>query len=189
VAAAPLPPDAAPPFPVDAVAVARVLGAWGIKGWIRVQPYSKDPQALFSSRQWYLQADSVGASAPLPPMLRVTQAREQGDHVVAALRDFDDRDRAESLRGARIFVPRSSFPTPEDDEHYWVDLIGLRVINRDAVMLGTVVALLDTGVHSVLRVQPEPATAAEVLIPFVSAHVDRVDKGAGEIVVDWGLDY
>lgn len=186
--APPLPPGAAE-FPVDAVEVARVLGAWGIKGWIRVQPYSKDPQALFSSRQWYVRADDGPAAAQLPALLRVTQAREQGDHVVAALRDFDDRDQAEALRGARIFVPRSSFPTPADDEHYWVDLIGLRVVNRDAVVLGAVVGLLDTGVHSVLRVRPEVAAAAEILIPFVAAHVDRVDKAAGEIVVDWGLDY
>ena len=43
-----------PPWPQDAVEVGRVSGAWGIKGWIKVQPFAADPQALFSSRRWFL---------------------------------------------------------------------------------------------------------------------------------------
>ena len=39
-------------FPADAVEVGRVLGAWGIKGWIKVQPFATDPQALFSSKRY-----------------------------------------------------------------------------------------------------------------------------------------
>jgi hypothetical protein len=39
----------------DAVEVGRVLGAWGVKGGIRVKPFATDPQALFSSKRWFLQ--------------------------------------------------------------------------------------------------------------------------------------
>ena len=79
------------------------------------------------------------------------------------------------------------------DEFYWADLIGLEVVNRDGVVLGEVVGLIDTGPHSVLRVAPagagEGAAAEERLIPFVSAYVDTVDLAARRIVVDWGLDF
>ena len=96
---------------------------------------------------------------------------------------------------ARVFIGRASFPTPQPDEFYWVDLIGLAVFNRDAQPLGRVVGLLDTGPHSVLRVVPEAIPAgvsaqeAERLIPFVAAYVDDVDLEQGRITVDWGLDY
>ena len=174
-----------------------MLDAWGVKGWLRVQPYAKDPQALFSSRRWFLRPAEPTPARPapkatvaLPPMLRVIVAREHGEDVVASVRDITDRNQAEALRGARIFVPRSSFPSAASDEFYWVDLIGLQVFNRDGVQLGEVTGLIDNGVHSVLRVLAEPeAPAAERLIPFVAAYIDQVDLNARRIDVDWGLDY
>ena len=181
-------------FPADAIEVARVLDAWGVKGWIRVQPYAKDPQALFSSRRWFLRPreEQSGrpvreAAAPLPTLLRIAEAREHGDDVIAAVRDVDDRTAAEALRGARIFVPRSSFPTAGSDEFYWVDLIGAQVFNRDGVRLGEVIGLLDNGAQSVLQVRD--AEAPERLIPFVAAFIDQVDLPGRRILVDWGLDY
>lgn len=189
--------DAAVALPPDAIEVARIVDAWGIKGWIRVQPLARPPQALFSCRQWFAcapQRPAKGAGGgPWPRLLRIASAREQGDDVVAAVRDIDDRTAAEALRGARIFVPRSSFPSVADDEFYWVDLLGLQVINRQDQSLGTVLGLIDTGVHSVLRVG-RPAGSGkdasdETLIPFVAAYVDSVDREAGRIRVDWDLDY
>jgi 16S rRNA processing protein RimM len=188
-------PDAE--FPADAVEVARVLDAWGVKGWLRVQPYAKDPQALFSSRRWFLRPPELNparpaprASAALPPLLRIIEAREHGEDVVASVRDITDRNQAEALRGARIFVPRSSFPSAAIDEFYWVDLIGLQVFNRDGALLGEVSGLIDNGAHSVLRVRAAPdASTGERLIPFVAAYVDQVDLKARRIGVDWGLDY
>jgi 16S rRNA processing protein RimM len=74
----------------------------------------------------------------LPRVLRVIQAREQGDGIVATCHELTDRDAAEAMAGARIFISRASFPTPDDNEFYWVDLIGLAVRNRDGLELGTV---------------------------------------------------
>jgi 16S rRNA processing protein RimM len=169
-------------FPADAVEVGRVLGAWGIKGWIKVQPFATDPQALFSTKRWFLRPSEGPGVAP-PPLLRVTQSREQGDFVVA---EVPDRNAAEALRGARVFVARSSFPTAGDDEYYWVDLIGCAVFNREGVALGTVADLIDTGAHSVLRVV---SGDDERLIPFVAAYIDSVDLAARLVAVDWGLDF
>lgn len=186
-------------WPDDAVEVGRIVDAWGIKGGIKVQPFSSDPQALFSSRRWFIQPPAGKprpAGAPeLPKRLRVTQAKEHGDVVVATVQEVPDRNAAEALRGARVFVPRSSFPTAGSDEYYWVDLIGLAVVNRQDESLGKVADLLDTGAHSVLRVVHETTDAdgkpaeGERLIPFVAAYIDTVDLPGRRIVVDWGLDY
>ncbi|MBS0441224.1 MAG: ribosome maturation factor RimM [Proteobacteria bacterium] len=187
---------AEPAWPDDAVEVGRIGGAWGVKGWFKVQPFATDPQALFSSKRWFLRAaeDSRPArpgAAALPALLKIVEAKEHGDGVVARAQEVADRDGAEALRGARIFVGRSSFPTAGDGEFYWVDLIGLAVLNREEQLLGSVVGLLDTGAHSVLRVLPEggKAEADERLIPFVAQYIDEVDMPARRIHVDWGLDY
>ncbi len=171
-------------WPADAVEVGRILDAWGVKGWFKVQPHSADPQALYSSRRWWTRSDR-GATR----LLRITHAREHGDAVLAAAEDVADRDGAEALKGVAVFVSRASFPTPDTDEFYWLDLIGLAVVNRDGAALGTVSGLIDTGAHSVLRVVPDDGNEGERLIPFVAAYIDGVDLGARRIDVDWGLDY
>jgi 16S rRNA processing protein RimM len=172
-----------PGWPADAIEVARIVDAWGIQGGIKVQPFSADPQALFSSRRWF-----VETATGVRRLLKITGARERGDVVVATAQDLPDRNAAETLRGARVFVSRASFPTADADEFYWVDLIGLDVVNRQGERLGSVVDLLDTGAHSVLRVKPD-GDGDERLIPFVAAYVDDVSLAERKITVDWGLDY
>ena len=183
--------------PDDAVEVGRIIGAWGVKGWFKVQAFATEPQALFSSRRWFLRppeeprvARPVG-NAAYPPYLKIAESREHGEWVVARTVDVVDRSGAEALRGARVFVPRASFPTPGADEFYWVDLMGLAVVNRLDEPLGSVVGLIDTGAHSVLRVLPEGAQgeAAERLIPFVAQYIDEVSLEQRRIRVDWGLDF
>ena len=110
--------------------------------------------------------------------------------MVASAHDVLDRTAAEALRGARIFVARSSFPTASTDEYYWVDLIGLDVVNRAGEAMGTVRELLSTGPQTVLVMDyMQDGKLQERMIPFVSAFVDNVDLKARRIRVDWQLDY
>ena len=187
------------PWPEDAVEVGRIVDAWGVKGWIKVQPFAADPQALFSSRRWFLKPPEPqgprrpAAPSAVPALLKITQVKHHGDAVVAQALDVADRSGAEALKGARIFVSRASFPSADADEYYWVDLIGLSVVNLQGERLGTVTGLLDTGPHSVLRIAPEGAEpgdeASERLVPFVAAYVIDVSLADKRITVDWGLDY
>jgi 16S rRNA processing protein RimM len=222
-----------PAWPDDAIQVAYIMGAWGVQGWIKIQALASDPQALFSSRRWFLNRsdpDKSGSAAPakglpvvplglgsggvrsssalksqsqqqqsplpplaaapfeLPRLVRVAEVKHHSTVVVAKLQEVADRFGAEQLKGLGIFVSRASFPTPDRDEFYWVDLLGLTVVNRAGESLGVVVGLLDNGPHQVLRIQHD-GQRDERLVPFVSAYVDDVDLAQKLITVDWGLDY
>jgi 16S rRNA processing protein RimM len=198
-------------LPADAVAVGRILGPWGIKGWVKVMPYSAAPEALFSSKRWLIQAPSTQSTAPSAKLkaaaqtqdsayrlLPIAEAKEHTGSVVARSLAVPDRTAAEALKGAEIFVSRASFPTPDTDEYYWVDLLGLGVSNREGVNLGVVTDLLHTGPQTVLVIQQaaplassdtptsaEKAAVHETLIPFVSAYIDTVDLAGKRITVDW----
>ena len=183
-------------LPADAIEVGRIADAWGIKGWFKVFPYSADPEALFSSKRWYLLPAEKGARTfSGTQLLRVREAKEHSGTVVASAQEVDDRNAAEALRGARIFVARSSFPTAAKDEYYWIDLIGLDVVNREGLALGRVTELLTAGPQTVLVMayeQPDSegvSKTAERLIPFVSAFVDDVNLAERRITVDWQPDY
>jgi 16S rRNA processing protein RimM len=178
-------------LPADAIEVARIADAWGIKGWFKLLPHSASPEALFSSKRWYLQPPERGAKAFSGTLLlRVREAREHSDSVVASAQGVDDRDAAQALKGARVFVARSSFPTPNKDEYYWVDLIGLEVVNRQGQALGHVKELTSTGSQTILVIEyAEGGKTAQRLIPFVAAYVDDVDLAGRRITVDWQPDY
>jgi 16S rRNA processing protein RimM len=190
--AATLPADIEPAdLPADAIEVGRIADAWGVKGWFKVLPHSADPQALFSSKRWYLQPSERGAKTfSGTVLLRVREAKEHSDTLVARADSVEDRAAAEALRGARIFVSRSSFPTADPDEYYWVDLMGLDVVNREGVLLGQVKELISTGPQTVLVIGYEAdGKPQERMIPFVAAYVDGVDLPARRITVDWQADY
>ncbi len=178
-------------LPADAIEVGRIADAWGIKGWFKVIPYSADPEALFSSKRWFLQPTERGAKTfSGTVLLPIREAKQHSDSVVASAQGFDDRDAAESLRGARIFISRASFPSTGNDEYYWVDLIGLDVVNREGVALGAVKELLSTGPQTVLvLVYEAEGKSQERMIPFVSAFIDAVDLPARRITADWQPDY
>ena len=126
----------------------------------------------------------------MPSLLKIVLAKEHQGGIVAQARDVPDRSAAEALRGARIFVSRQSFPTADPDEFYWVDLIGLDVVNREGVALGRVTELLSTGAQTVLVMEyTMDGKTVERMIPFVSVYVDAVDVAARRISVDWQPDY
>ena len=192
-------PFAATSLPDDAVELGRVLDAWGIKGWVRIQPHSADTSALFQSADWFLQPPEArfarGFSAFSGPVsVHVAEIKTHSDGIVARLEGVDDRSAAEALKGVRISVPRSAFPPAADGEFYWVDLIGLDVVNREGVHLGVVRDLMPTGPTSVLVMEYTETVdgvdkTAERMVPFVAAYIDDVDLKARRITADWQTDY
>lgn len=162
--------------PADLVELGRVAAAYGVKGWVKVQPHSAQAEVLRSVGQWWLARPTptlAPASSPdsktAPTSYRVVQARPQGATVVAQLEGpdgiLDDRDQAEALRGCLVMASRSAFPMPEEGEYYWVDLIGCLVTTTAGTespasgqevpartVLGRVAEVLDNGAHAILRV-------------------------------------
>jgi 16S rRNA processing protein RimM len=172
--------------PEDLVLLGYVSGAFGVQGWLRIRPFSPEAEALLGARTWWLDK----------PELRdvdVMQAKAHGDEIVARLVGVADRDAAEALKGASVQVRRSHFPALDDDEFYWVDLIGLDVVNERGEALGVVADMMDNGAHPILRVAPPAAEDGkprpEMLIPFVDHFVKAVDQAERRITVDWEADY
>lgn len=178
-------------LPADAIEVGRIADAWGVKGWFKALPHSADPEALFSSKRWYLLPAEKGPKTfSGAGCLAISAVKQHADTVVASAQGVDDRTGAEALRGARIFVARSSFPIAGVDEYYWVDLIGLEVVNREGIGLGVVRELLATGLQTVLLLSFQlEGKSMERMIPFVSVYIDQVDLVARRIAVDWQADY
>lgn len=165
--------------PEDWVVLGRIAAPFGVKGWVKVQPFSEDPGALIGFESWRVGHGGTHTD------YRVETVQDHGKALIAKLAGVDDRDAAYALRGQEVSVAKSGLPPLEENEFYWSDLIGLSVINREGIELGRVDSLMESGANDLLVVKG----GREYLIPFVAALVGKVDVAGGTIEVDWGEDY
>ena len=154
------------------VAMGYIKGAFGVKGWVKVQPSTEYTDSLLDYDVWHLAKgqDSVDA--------KVIQGHVAGGELQVKFAHVDERDAAALLRGYTVYILRDDFAQ--------TDLVGMAVQNRDNIILGEVVKLLETGAHDVLVVR---GSYGEKLIPFVTHYIDQVDEVNRVITADWGLDY
>jgi 16S rRNA processing protein RimM len=157
----------------------RIAAPFGVKGWVKVQADTAAPQSLLAYKSWW-----VGSASGWRE-IAVAEAKVQGRTLVARLEGCEDRDAAAALRGKTVAVPREALPRAGDGEYYWIDLIGLAVVNGEARDFGRVTGILQTGANDVLVVAGE----RERLIPFIAAVVREVDLASGVMRVEWGADY
>ena len=162
----------------------RVLGPWGVRGWIKVAPFGDDPAGLVAQREWWMRERGDHGAAVLARL----------DHVVpppcsAALAGFATPEAAKALKGREVGVPRAALPAPRRGEIYLADLVGLDVVSGSGATLGKVVAVEDYGAHPVLRVAEAGGAAEHRLVPFVAPIVRGVDLKARRIDVEWEPEY
>ena len=161
----------------------RVGAPFGVKGWIKIYALSARPGNLRDYPVWWLGHEGDWRET------RVAAAKVHGDTLVAQLDGVADREAAVALKGLEIAVPREQLPDAADNEFYWADLIGLKVVNTEQHEFGRVARILQTGANDVLVVASGNINERETLIPFIADAITDVDLAAGVISVDWGQDY
>ncbi|HRL21632.1 MAG TPA: ribosome maturation factor RimM [Alcaligenes sp.] len=194
---------AAPPD--DLVELGRIVSAYGVRGWVKVQPHSMQTKALLNAKTWWIKAPRPGSQAGVfasIPSRNVVSARQHGATIVAQFEGMDDRDLAQAMKGQTVWVSRAEFPQADDNEFYWVDLLGCQFWGEQDGQpqpIGEVVEVLDNGAHAILAVHrglwnPEgifmpqlddKGRPLEELVPFVQAIVHTVDLPARLLHSHW----
>jgi 16S rRNA processing protein RimM len=157
------------------VCVARIGAAHGTGGEVRLWPFTA-------------RAEDVAAYGPLltadgTRAFEIEALRPGKDFWVARLKDVTDRATAERLRNTDLYVPRERLPTPEAEEFYHADLIGLRAEDEAGRAIGAVTAVHNFGAGDILEIAPD-AGGETLMLPFSTAVVPRVEVAAGHIVVE-----
>ena len=167
--------------------MARIAGPFGIKGWVKLQPFTAEPESLVAYSSWWVDTDKGWE------LREVELSEVQGQSLAAKFAGCDDRDAAGAYRGRQVAVPRAAFAEAGENEFYWADLVGLKVVNALGEDLGIVSAVFETGANDVLvverPVESPIESARERLIPFTEQVVKQVDLAGRVIRVDWGSDY
>ncbi|MGH7095311.1 MAG: ribosome maturation factor RimM [Stellaceae bacterium] len=156
------------------VCLGIVTGAHGVRGAVKLKSFAQEP------------ADIAGYG-PLEDESGATHytVRLVGNAkgvLIALLSGIDDRDRAEALRGARLYLRREALPPTGEDEYYHADLIGLATLDIRGNRVGEVRAVHDFGAGDTLEIT-RPA-GQPIMVPFTRAAVPVVDFAGGHIVID-----
>lgn len=161
------------------VCLGEVVGVHGVKGLVRVRPFTEEPEAFAA---YGALQDESGRRVALEAVGRAKGV------VLARIEGVADRTQAEALKGTRLYIARAALPAIEEAETYYhADLIGLMAENADGQALGRVTAVHDFGAGDLLEIAPEPETGRKrgesLLVPFNRQAVPDVDLEAGRVVV------
>ena len=158
------------------VELARVAGAFGIRGWVRLISYTLPQEALLG----YQGLRMIGPDGVLRDV-GILEGRRQGHDLVARLDGIADRDAAQALARAVIVIDRARLPGTAPGEYYWHDLIGLEAVNLQGQSLGRIDHFIEAPANPVMVVRGE----REHWLPLVPKHLKSVDLEARRVVVDW----
>lgn len=160
--------------PEQRICVARLGAAHGVRGEVKLWSFTADPAAVAGYGPFETADGRV---------VEIEALRPAKEFFVARLKGVADRDAAERLRNAELFVPRERLPAPADsDEFYHADLIGLAVVDASGAALGSVVALHNFGAGDIIEVR-RAESRDTVMLPFTQAAVPEIDVAGGRIVV------
>jgi 16S rRNA processing protein RimM len=150
-----------------------ITGVHGIHGEVVIKSYTENPLDIKS----YGPLSDEGNER----QFTVSKVRIAKKGVVARLKGIDDRNSAEALKGTGLFVEHARLPEPADeDEYYFTDLMGLKVVLADGSTFGTVTALHNFGAGDLIEIKPIEGKGSEVY-PFDKKTVPEVDIKAGQI--------
>jgi 16S rRNA processing protein RimM len=155
------------------ILLGRIAAAHGIHGEVLVRTFTERPEDIAA---YGALDDGTGRTF----QLRVVRVTPRG--VIARIAGIADRNGAEALKGASLYVGRERLPQPEDGVFYHADLIGLAAVDLEGRPVGEVVGVYNHGAGDLLELRLA-STGKTELIAFTDAFVPEVDLVARRIVV------
>ena len=178
--------NATPDSADDLIVMGKIFSVHGVRGEVKVYSFTDPIENLLSYKTWTLKRDGV-----VVKQVELVSGRSTQKDLVAKLKGLDDRDEARLLAGYEICISRSLLPDLTEDEYYWYQLEGLKVIDQLGQLLGSIDHLLETGSNDVMVVKPCAGSLddRERLLPYTEQCVLKIDLVAGEMRVDWDADF
>jgi len=162
--------------PLDPIVIGQLGAPHGIQGWMKIHSYTQTPDHLFHYQPWLCLSQQNWY------VIACDDWRVQSQRFVGHIQGCDDRNKAALYTQLELYVPRAQLPILNPDEYYWHDLIGLRVINQDGIVLGTLDDFFHNGANDVMVVIGE----RERLIPYILDEViARIDLENDALHVIW----
>lgn len=159
--------------------VGKINGLFGTQGWVKIFSHTHPRENILCYQPWHVKIGGIWQT------LEIVSGRKQGKTLVAQIKNINSPEQVQVFLGLQVFIEKSQLPMLKKDQYYWQDLIGLKVINQQNVVLGTVANLVDTGSNTVLVI----AGKQQYLVPYTDEFLIKVDISQQQILVDWDENF
>lgn len=158
----------------ERVLVGSIAGSYGVQGDVRIKSFCAHATDIFA----YALTTEDGTRE-----FNAVLVRPVKNGFAAQISGISTKEEADALRGTQLFATRDQLPEADEDEYYYADLIGLKVLDTGGTELGVVKQVMDHGAGDLLEVLG-PKLRDTVLVPFTKEVVPTVDLNGGRVIVD-----
>jgi len=159
----------------DLILLGKVAATHGIKGQLRIVPYSGSGETFLALTSVLLRNASGKTEEH-----GLASVSSHGRKVLVALKGYTDINQVIPFVGSEVLIKREQLPPVEEGEYYWHDLIGMKVVTDTGRHLGILESIIETGSNDVYVVT---SGKEEVLIPALEDVVVSVDLAAKVMTV------
>lgn len=154
--------------------VGKIVNTQGLKGEVRVYPFTDDINRFDNLDVFYLDKD-------FNTKWNVERVRYKGNLVIMKIKNIDSIEKAEVLRDKFIYVSREDGRELEEDEYFIADMIGLEVYTVDGEKVGVLKDVLQYAANDVYVVKGEEK---EYLVPAIMKFVPTIDMKERKMIID-----
>lgn len=154
----------------DLILLGKVAATHGIKGQLRIVPYSGSGETFLSLKSVLLR-NTAGKTVEQ----NIAAVSSHGRKVLVALKGYTDINQVIPFVGSEVLIKREQLPPVEEGEFYWHDLIGMQVVTDTGRKLGVLESIIETGSNDVYVVT---SGKEEILVPALEDVVVSVDLAA-----------
>lgn len=164
---------------VEPLVVGRFGKSYGVKGWLRVHSLTDPPENILHYFPWQTQFSGEWR------YVEISSSKQVSKQILVKIAECDSPEQAKIYANLPIAIDRQQLPPLPEGEYYWIELIGLKVLNKKQEVLGFVDSLMETGSNDVLVVKGE----RKRLLPYTKEVIKAINLKEGAIIVDWDWDF
>ena len=164
----------------EIIVMGKVSAPFGVNGWIKVYSFTEKLESFLIYKKLFISKDQKNWLE-----IEVKDIKLHGKTIIANFSEILDRTQAEFYKDYLIGVPKNCLPPLKENQYYWSDLIGCKVVNLQNIPFGLVDSFIETGANDVMVVKGDK----ERLIPYSRETVLEVDTINSKIIVDWDENF
>ena len=154
------------------ILLGKIVAPYGLKGEVKIKSFTADPLDVASYGKVVLRDGRC---------FTLSNARLQGEVVIAAVKGISDRNASEALKGLELYIDRDDLPEVEANEFYQADLIGMAVLDANGNALGEVTGFQHFGAGDLVEIAMPGGKVG--LVPFADSMIPEIDVEEGRLIL------
>ncbi|MCV2526088.1 MAG: ribosome maturation factor RimM [Candidatus Lightella neohaematopini] len=172
------------------IIVGQIRSTYGILGWLKICSFTKRKMDIFSYQPFFVKNINTNNNWK---KLKVNSWKFNKNYIILKINNIHNKEKARLLTNCYIFIDKKQLPVLSNNEYYWVDIIGLKVVNIENYFLGVVSNIIETKANDVLIVKKnvdDYFNIYERFIPYLHNRViKKIDMKNKIIIVIWDPKY